>query len=73
MVHFVLPGTNRRVRVQAARLVYEALIGPIPDGATIRFRNNDPNDTRPENLVAAPPGPVRGTRCRPRKKAPRGA
>ena len=45
---------GRRVDLVAARLVYEARIGPIPDGHLVRQRNGDRSDNRPENLVAVP-------------------
>ena len=47
---------GRRVRVLAHRLVYEALVGRIPDGHLVRQRNGNRSDNRPSNLVAVPPG-----------------
>lgn len=43
-----------RVRLLAHRLVYEARIGPIPEGYLVRQRNGDRADNRPANLVAVP-------------------
>lgn len=34
------------------RLVYEAFVGPVPDGLLICHRNGDPTDNRPDNLRA---------------------
>jgi hypothetical protein len=45
---------GRRVRLLAHRLVYEARIGPIPEGHLVRQRNGDRADNRPENLVVVP-------------------
>lgn len=45
---------GRRVRLLAHRLVYEARIGPIPEGHLVRQRNGDRADNRPGNLVAVP-------------------
>ncbi len=45
---------GRRVRLLAHRLVYEARVGPIPEGHLVRQRNGNRADNRPENLVAIP-------------------
>lgn len=45
---------GRRVRLLAHRLVYEARVGPIPEGHRVRQRNGDRSDNRPSNLMAVP-------------------
>lgn len=54
---------GRRVRVLAHRLVYEALVGRIPDGYFVRQCNGDRSDNRPSNLVAVPPGALLAPRA----------
>lgn len=42
-------GRGRPSRVH--RVVYEAFVGPIPEGALVRHLNDDPTDNRVENLA----------------------
>lgn len=49
VVPLVLSG--RPVRILAHRLVYVALVGPVPPGAMVRHWSRDRADNRPSNLV----------------------